>query len=73
MIRRAANIVQAAPDKPTTIVATGWILGWYVGGTAGEDQIMMASFEENQHGFVCAVPLSTVQFQDGLPAIIPEL
>lgn len=73
MIRRAANTVNAGAGIPTVVTATGWVLGWYVVGTEATGQSMVAIFEENQHGFVSQVPLTTVQFQDGLPAVIPTI
>ena len=73
MIRRAAYQVNAGAGIPTTILATGWVLGWYVTGEAATGQTMMATFEENQHGFVFQCPLTQIQFQDGLPAVIPTV
>lgn len=74
MIRRAANLnAPGVAGSPTVVAATGWVLGWYVEGTDVTGQTMMASFEENQHGFVSAVPLVNIQFQDGLPDPIPTV
>lgn len=71
MIRRAANTVSIS-GTTTTITATGWVLGWYLTSDPVDGQSMMAVFEENAHGYVSEVPLTSVQFQDGQPAIIPE-
>lgn len=72
MVRRAANTVNIM-GTTTTVTATGWVLGWYIQGNMTNGETMMASFEENAHGFVSSVPLNQIQFQDGLPPVIPTI
>jgi len=68
MIRRAALQVQITPGQPTTILATGWVLGW-----TEQNDVMIAYFEDNQHGFVNKIPLDQIQFNDGEPTTVPTL
>jgi len=69
MIRRAANASPAAgqPSVP------GFILAWLVKVDANGNQTLNMVFEENVHGFVSEVPAVYVQFQDGLPPVIPVI
>ena len=71
MIRRAAICNEGTIASPSP--QPGFVLAWMVRIDPLGNQSLVVSFEQSVDGQVLEYPATTIKFQDGCPAILPEM
>lgn len=71
MIRRAASCNQGTIASPINVI--GFVLAWMIRIDSQGNQSLVVSFEQSTDGRVLEYPATTITFQDGEPAVIPEI